>query len=643
MMKGDASQRPVFRYILCLSIVLFGLGVGLKLNGSSVGRWQRVLREPGPPSGLVLFEPKGIRIDEWNVTTPSMLSQARQSPPFPIENPSLGAGRSPLLMSVPVAYYTTLFRPQLWGFFLFDFEHGFAFYWCGKVFGLLLASAWLLRQIGIKNRVVVAFGTIWIFFSSFVQWWFSSPTMLPEMIACWAMSMGFALRFFSRLSRWQLAFALVGFVFFGVNFVLCLYPSFQIPLLYLSIAVVTGIWLQRRLTGDWQIRQGLIMLGAALGALVLILVPFWLSVHETLQIVAQTSYPGVDRSRGGGLSVFQLFSGVVGFFESEKRVPAGFSNICEASNFYPLWLAVVFVLVVAKYWKGIPFPPLIIALVSAIFLFCIYGVTPLPVWLARGTLLAFVSEPRLLLGIGLANVLLCCVFFDSYRKEILTWPTRFVAAIVFWLCLAAGLWKVNPFTDKTWVIGILIINALLIALFFWEHARGWFMAAFSALLMFNGTINPVMLGLSPLLQAHIFHKIDQLRAVDPESGWIVYESTTIPQMVKGTGARVLNGTKIVPDLELMHEFDPEDRARVTYNRYANIVVLFPQDPRNINVGLIAPDAYKITLSPDLPPLRRRGYRYLVFPRVWPEAARHGFSLVEQIEPSDIHVYERNRD
>jgi hypothetical protein len=640
--RPKAPARFIPRWWL-LATVLFGLCVGLKLNGSSIGMWQKVLREPGPPPGLLLFEPRLIRLDEWNVTTPSMLSQARQSPAFPIENSSLGAGRAPLLMSVPVAYYTTLFRPQLWGFFLFDFERGFSFYWCCKVFGLLLASAWLLRQIGIKSPVVVAFGTIWIFFSSFVQWWFSSPTMLPEMIACWAMSMGFALRFFSRLSRWQLALALAGFVFFAVNFVLCLYPSFQIPLLYISVAVVTGMWLQHRSRGDWHTRQGLTMLGAALGVLLLILVPFWLSVRQTLQVVAHTSYPGVDRGRGGGLSIFELFSGIIGFFESEKRVPTGLYNICEASNFYPLWLAVLFILAVGKYWKRIPFPPLIIALTAPIILFGIYGVTPLPVWLARGTLLALVFEPRLLLGIGLANILLCCVFFDSYRTPILTWRIAFAATIAYWICLAVGLWKANPFTNKTWIICILIINALLIALFFWERARGWFLAAFAMLLVFNSTINPVMFGLSPLLQAHAFHEIDKLRSADPESGWIVYESWAIPQMVKATGARVLNGTKIVPDLELMHEFDPQGRAESVYNRYAGIVVRFPEHRGNISVGLITYDQYQITLSPDLRPLQLRGYGYVVFPHEWPDAARNGFSLVEQIEPSQLYVYKRNPD
>ena len=126
--------------------------------------WRNLLQEPGLPRGLIFSAPKRIRVDEWAIWTPAMLSQARQVPAFPIENPNLGAGRAPLLMSVPVAYYTTVFRPQLWGFFLFDFERGFSFYWCCKVFGLLLATGWWLRTIGLRSQALIIFGAIWIFF-----------------------------------------------------------------------------------------------------------------------------------------------------------------------------------------------------------------------------------------------------------------------------------------------------------------------------------------------------------------------------------------------------------------------------------------------------------------------------------------------
>jgi hypothetical protein len=91
-----------------LVIVLFGLCVLIKLNGSSVAFWTKILHEPETQSGLLLFSPKLVRLDEWRAWTPSVLSEARQNSPFPIENPSLGAGRSPLLMSVPVAPISAL-------------------------------------------------------------------------------------------------------------------------------------------------------------------------------------------------------------------------------------------------------------------------------------------------------------------------------------------------------------------------------------------------------------------------------------------------------------------------------------------------------------------------------------------------------
>lgn len=304
--------------------LLFIACVALKLNGSSIGQWQTVLREDAPIRGLLLSSPKKIRSDEWVVWTPSMLSQARHTPPFPIENASLGYGRTPLLMSVPVAYYTTFFRPQLWGFFLFDFERGFSFYWCAKVFGLLLASAWLLRQFSIRHRGIVAFGTIWIFFSSFTQWWFSSPAMLPEMVSSWAICLGCVIALGREISRARLALAAAGLVFFGINFVLCLYPPFQIPLLFLGLVLLAGLWLEGQ---PFRLRPGLLFLAASGAAIFLLLLPFWFDTWSTLQVLAQTEYPaGRHNNPGGGYSIGQLFAGPVGFFASEEKVPLGFPN-----------------------------------------------------------------------------------------------------------------------------------------------------------------------------------------------------------------------------------------------------------------------------------------------------------------------------
>lgn len=251
-----------------------------------------------------------------------MLSQARQTPPFPIENPSLGSGRAPLLMSIPVAYYTTLFRPQLWGFFLFEFERGFSFYWCAKIFGLLLASVFLLRQLGIRSRAIVAFGTVWLFFSSFVPWWFSSPAMLPELVASWAMCIGCAIAFSQEMTtRRGIGLAVAGFIFFGLNFVLCLYPPFQIPLVFLGLALLTGFWLEHR-KDDHPVRlkRALLLLAGTSAVILLALVPFWLETRATLEVVAQTEYPGGRRSSGGSYSVWRLFAGIIGFFESPSPV-----------------------------------------------------------------------------------------------------------------------------------------------------------------------------------------------------------------------------------------------------------------------------------------------------------------------------------
>ena len=112
-------------YLLLLGIAFLGL-TALRIHGSSIVRWSVILNEEKTASALLYLHPRDIRSDEWLVWTPSVLAQARHQPPFPVENPTLGAGRSPMLMNLPTRHWSTLFRPQLWGYFVFDLEHGFA-------------------------------------------------------------------------------------------------------------------------------------------------------------------------------------------------------------------------------------------------------------------------------------------------------------------------------------------------------------------------------------------------------------------------------------------------------------------------------------------------------------------------------------
>lgn len=626
-------------------IVAFCFCVSFKLNGSSVGMWRNLLEEPGIARGLIFSSPKRVRFDEWSIWTPAMLSQARQVPAFPIENPNLGAGRAPLIMNVPVAYYTTLFRPQFWGFFLFDFERGFSFYWCCKVFGLLLATGWWLRMMGLRSRPLVVFGAIWIFFSSFTQWWFSSPAMLPEMVASWAICVGCAAQFFKPQDRSRKLLAFLVFAFFGINFILCLYPPYQIPLCWLGVAILFGVWREERnrSPGSFNL-YGLIWIGIALAFIALLLIPFWFDVRNTLDVVAHTAYPGDRRSLGGDLSFSKLFSGVIGFFETEQIGPGVYDNICEASNFYPLWVAAAVAVIVARVRLRKSISPLLAAVGVLLIAMSVYCVAKLPPWFVSATLLSFTTEKRTLLAIGLANILFTCLFFDRYRLRIFSKPGALLTGLAFSCAIVAvmwTLWTTNPifFSDKLLLAVPLAINGTLVTLFFWEVLRKWMPPILAALLVFsNAGINPIMRGLSPLVDSAGFREISKIQAADPEAKWIVYNSHYFAQLVKASGAPILNGTKVVPDLPFWYRLDPGGQHDWIYNRYANVGCELPRQGYEVSASLIHPDHYIWFLAPDLAVLQMAGYRYALFPSAWPGAASYGFSLFERIEPGNLWIY-----
>jgi hypothetical protein len=279
----------------------------------------------------------------------------------------------------------------------------------------------------------------------------------------------------------------------------------------------------------------------------------------------------------------------------------------------------------------------------------LYCILPLPAWLLRATFLNFAAERRALLAIGIANIFFCCVFLDRYRTPIFSKLKATTIGLAFWLGIVSLLWQARTqnasyFSDPWHWIQPLAISAVILALFFWEGARyRWLPAILSLLLIFsNAAINPLMRGLSPLLDSAAFKAIDQIRASDPEGKWIVYHTRYFAQLVKAIGAPVFNGTKIAPDIPFFHQLDPDRVYESVYDRYANIGCELPKLSRAASAALVYPDFYIWFLPPDLPPLENAGYRYILIPKEWTEAGAYGFGLVEKIMPGDLWIYRREK-
>ncbi|MDQ6808770.1 MAG: hypothetical protein M3Z64_05015 [Verrucomicrobiota bacterium] len=290
---------PAKRFLI-LCAFLFVAAVALRLNGSSVFVWKEILHDTANPGGLILGAPQYVRSDEWLVWTPAVLAQSERG--FPAENPALGAGKAPFLYSLPVRHYTMWFRPQLYGFFLFDFDWGYAWYWNVKAFGLLTSMFLLLRMLTGSNALGL-FGSLWIFFSNYIQWWFSCPPMLPEMLSSWGLAIVMAVVLLRTARWWVKLCAATTFVVCSANFILCLYPPFQIPLVYLGIALLVGYVIAFD-NSEWRGRGwlGLLVLLAACAVTVASLVPFFIECRPTFEALSSTSYPGHRRSHGGELS-----------------------------------------------------------------------------------------------------------------------------------------------------------------------------------------------------------------------------------------------------------------------------------------------------------------------------------------------------
>ena len=423
----------------------FVLSVAAGLHGSSISMYSTATVVARVPVQPLAGTGKAIRGDEWAYHTPAILHQVYRSTPFDSRTTSLGPDHASLFSNLPVWHFTTIFRPQFWGFFIFAPDYAFSFYWQFKAL-LLLTGVFSLLLLLTQSSRVAAFGALWYAFSPNIQWTYSWPSLLPEMVGlfCLVMCAVFYMSVGRRPARLVAAAAVCAVC--AVNFALCAYVPHQIPLVWLGVFLSIW-WVVAKRQAIFSRDYVLPRLAALVGAwcvVGLVMVGFYLDAEAALRTMANTIYPGRRSTPAGGYSMLAMSSHFFSFWENDQRLPLPqvFVNICEFAGFF--WLAPITLITVrgvtgpvAKkqaYWTLMTFGALLL----------IWMTLPVPNAIGRALFMDKTGAGRCVHVLGLVNVAVVALALSFGRVRTGTARRRsLILGAAVLVVVAPVLWLTN--------------------------------------------------------------------------------------------------------------------------------------------------------------------------------------------------------
>lgn len=586
--------------LLLVIMTLLGavLYVALNLNQSSIGVWEEMYPAKAVAQLVDIGTAKHIRSDEWNTQTPWVLNQVARGEKD--HNPSIGGEEAPLLAALPTMHSWAIAQGEFYGFHLFDSATGFSWWWGYKSFGLLLSFFWLFLILTRGNVAASVLGTVWVYGSSFVQWWFSS-NMIELLIAFALATIGSVYLLFAH-RRIMVALGAALLAYSVLNVLLHLYPPFIVPLAYLGIAILVGVLLEpgsaarinRRLRWRVLCLIGTILVVSLIGGSYLI------DAMPSIKVMASTVYPGHRVSEGGGFPWERL---LYGFFEvfrmDEQQLPLPPTNASEASSFIilaPLLLLVMPLVAFARRENG-----LLIALTLYCLVLVLWISVPLPRIVESAMQVvgwSWSSPPRSVLGLGLASVIAVTILFSRIREgtiELRSSAVRWMVSIFVLSCLllfGALLHRIDPtFFSFEKILMASVVAATITAGVVFGRA-GLFAAGLAIAVAPAVMVNPLVSGLSAISEKPIL--LAAKRQGDAVGDrWAVVGAFVFSQGLKAQGLEVVTGSQLIPNRKMARLLDPQGKYENVWNRYAHVVLR--SDPGRVRAvyELRTPDMYVI--------------------------------------------------
>ena len=537
------------RWTLGSFVALFLLFVLLKWHYVSLPMWNTLLPDGEPPNrGLVAGTPKQIRMDDYAVAAPWILSNVNNG--FPITNESVGGLNAALLM-VPTHHIVTIFKLPHWGFLFLDFERGHA--WMYDINPLiLLTGSFLFFLLLSGNQFFLSLtGALTLLLSSgTVRWSFIPSGMIGFCCAAFVV----AVYLLHERKPLRIAWLSLLMIWLVCSFVLILYPPYQIPLVYLFSFLFIGYAINNRkhLFPLRSIPTKLLAVAASAGLAGLVLVSYYADAQETLKAVTETVYPGQRSETGGTGFIANAFSEYYSWFFDDFKFPKSWLNICELShylNFAPVIILMSVVLFVLN--RRIDW--LLAGASLYIALMWIWMDVGFPAVVAKASLMSMVPTRRAQIPMGIGSIILLFVYLSAISRQNLTSVVRavpgwanalFIAFVVVFVVYTAyvnvndteGMLK--PYQLFVPVLFFILMNGLLIFSLSIRYRVAIFCTALLLFLLPNLNDNPLAKGMSPITDNAFYKTVRQLVEKDPNARWIVNGSQYIAYMVTATGVNL---------------------------------------------------------------------------------------------------------
>lgn len=634
------------KWFMGICVGLFVLLTLAKIHSISLPIWNQLMPDgTNPRRGLISGEPRRIRMDDYAVGTPWILSQANKG--FPTENLTIGGEKAPILVA-PTKHFSELFKPDHWGFFILDVERGYAWLYNFRAMFALIGAALMLLLLTRNNFWLSVFGSVWLFLSSGTQSWVYIPT--PMIAAMGFLFVASVYLLYSQNTKAILGSA-VALAWLLMNYVLILYPPYEVPLGYVLLFLLIGYLLNnfdlKRILSQWPVKAGGAVLAVALTGIAFF--AFYSDVKPSLDAIVNTVYPGKRSELGGTGFVANWFSEYYSWLVADTRFPSNWLNSCELSH-YITFAPIIIPCAVASFVMNRKIDWVVLLLSVFVIIGYLWIEVGFPAWLAKLTLWNMSPTRRTQIPFGIGNVLLTIAYLYylttiRIRTNALYTAIGGVAVLAFMIYAAnlnvddsAGYFKMSQlFLPILFFTGV---GSLLLFTWALPYRNLLFGGAMILFLLPNLKMNPVAKGMTPITEHALYKTVQSIHEQEPNAKWAVFGGQFVSYLVTATGVDLISGVKYIPPRSVLKVLDPTMKRDSAYNRFAHTVYNSYIDGRDtVVIQNTFEDGYTVGMDPCSPRLKQLNVRYIVFDHTLNPAETRCMKLVSTL--GSITIYRTN--